>query len=116
SHCAGCISIAGSQFDFPDTLTAIAAVAFQDARTRPEPRWEFRTKCSRGGVQVGIRAPAKLPGAMQYLFDAHLHNDVVMCADPRTVRRDIAQHRIKPGSCLAFMDRIDPDQNAIDRK
>ncbi len=36
-----------------------------------------------------------------------------MGADPRTLRRDLAQQQIERRARLALMDRIDPDQNAV---
>ena len=84
------------QFDLPDTLTAVAAVLLEHARTgRLQPRREFRTKSVGGAVQVCIGAPAEVPGAVQHLLHAHLQDGVRMCADPRATRRDIAQHRIE---------------------
>ena len=51
---------------------------------------------------------------MQNLFHAHFENHVGMSADPRSARRNIAQHRIEHSSCLSVLDRVDPDEHPVE--
>ncbi len=50
---------------------------------------------------------------MEYLFHAHLRDDVGMGADPDTLCRDLPQHRVKRSARPAVGERIDPDKNPI---
>jgi hypothetical protein len=55
-------------------------------------------------------------GAVQDLLDAHFENHVRMRADPWTHGGDVAQQRIELLARLAVLDRVDPDQHAVDRR
>ena len=107
----------GAQLDLPDPLAAIATVLLQDTRAgRSKPRRECLAKGRGRAVEMGVGAPAKMLRAIQDLFHAHLEDHVGMRADPGTARRHVTQHRVKRLPCLAFVDRIDPDQHAIGRQ
>jgi hypothetical protein len=105
----------GNRLDLPHSLAAIAAVLLEHARAgRLQSRREFCAERRRRAVEMRVGAPAEVPGAMQDLLYAHLEDDVRVRADPRTARRHIAQQRVKHRARLALVNRIDPDQHAID--
>jgi len=66
-----------------------------------------------GPVQMGVGAPPEMFRAVQNLFDAHLEDNVGMCADPRASCRDAAQHGVKHVPRPALVNRIDPDEDAV---
>jgi hypothetical protein len=51
--------------------------------------------------------------AVQNFFYAHLEDDVGVCADPRASCRDAAQYGVKHVPRPAFVNRIDPDEDAV---
>src|SRR2546423_1522410 len=78
-----------------------------------ELRWELGGKLRRAGIDMRIRAPAEVLGSVQNLLDAHLQNDIGMCADPWTARGDLSQQRIERSASLAAAQRIDPDEDTV---
>src|ERR1700722_3681145 len=101
----------------PDTLACIATVLFEDpGACRSQAGWEFAAEYVCAVVAMGVAAPTQMARPVEYLLDAHLEDDVGMCADPRALRRDLAKQRVERHTCFALMDRIDPDQDAIHRE
>ena len=66
-----------------------------------------------GPVQMGVRAPPEMFSAVQNILDAHLEDDVGVCADPRASCRDAAQYGVKHVPRPAFVNRIDPDEDTV---
>ena len=79
-----------------------------------QPRGEFVPERAHRTVDVGVGPPAEVPGAVEDFLHAHLEDHVGMRADPRAAGRDIAQQRIEHGARLAGVERIDPDEHAVD--
>jgi hypothetical protein len=52
---------------------------------------------------------------MEYLLGAHLEDHVGMGADPNAACRDLAQQRVEMGAIAALMNRVYPDEHAIER-
>lgn len=52
---------------------------------------------------------------MEHLLGAHLEDDVGMGADPNAARRDLAQQRVEMGAVAPFVNRVYPDEYAIER-
>ena len=80
----------GREFDPPHALATVASVLFDDPRTRQlQPPRKFLMKCFGGAIQMGVRAPAKVSGAVKHLFRAHLEDHIRMRTDPNTVSGDV---------------------------
>src|SRR5215472_7728717 len=101
---------------FPHALAAVAAVLLQHPRAGLQSHWERVTKFRRATIEMRVRAPAEMLGAVENLLDAHFENDVGMRAGPRPARRDVTQQRVERLARLALVDRIDPDEHAIGAK
>src|SRR5215211_543337 len=102
------------RLDFPDPLAAVAAVALDHARAGREPRREFDTHRLGRSIEGRVTAPAHRAGAMQDLLGAHLEDYIRMSAHPDAARRDLAQQRVEIGTVAPFVDRVDPDEYAIE--
>ncbi len=50
---------------------------------------------------------------MEHFLGPHLEDHVRMGADPYAARCKLSQQGIKPGAVSAFMDRIDPHEDAV---
>src|SRR3954447_6877386 len=50
---------------------------------------------------------------MEHFLGPHLEDDVRMGADPYAARCKLSQQRIKLGAVSAFMDGIDPHEDAV---
>ena len=111
------VRLVGHELDFPHPLPAIASVLLEDAGTRGlQPGRESRTELGHVAIKVRVGAPAEMSGPVQDFLHTHLHDDVGMRADPRSVRGNIAQQGIKRHAGSALMDRIDPHQHPIRRR
>ena len=108
-----CALRAPSRFHLPHALTAVAAVLLEDTRAQPETFRQPGPQIVCGPIEMRVRAPAEMPGAVQDFFDPHSENDVGVRADPRASRRHIPQHRVEHLPGAAFVDRIDPNQHAV---
>jgi hypothetical protein len=75
----------------PDALPAVAAVLLQHPWAGLQPRREGLAKFRRTAIEMRVRAPAEMLGAVENLLDAHFENDVGMRADPRPARSNVAQ-------------------------
>jgi hypothetical protein len=77
-------------FDFPDTLTTIAAVLLWNARLGGlQARGELVSTGLRRAIEMRVGSPSKMPGSMQHLLHAHLEDHVGVRADPGTARSHI---------------------------
>ena len=81
-----------------------------------EPRRKRVAERAGRAVDVGVGAPAEMPGAVEDVLRAHLEDRVGMRADPRTARRDVAQHGVEHRTRPAVVERIDPHEHAVDRE
>lgn len=61
-----------------------------------------------------VGSPAEMTRSVEHVLDAHLQDHVGMCAHPWPLRRNVAKQRVEGLARLALMDRIDPDEHAID--
>jgi hypothetical protein len=50
---------------------------------------------------------------MEHLLGAHLEDHIGMGAHPDAARRDLAQQRVEIGAVAPLVNRIDPDEHAI---
>jgi hypothetical protein len=60
-----------------------------------------------------IGPPTEMLRSVLDFLDAHLYDHAWVRADPRSARRDIAQHRIEHSAGLSSTERIDPHQHTV---
>ena len=99
----------------PHALAAIAAILLEHARAvRLQARRKFGAEGCGAVIAMRVGAPAQMTRSVEHVLDAHLQDDVGMRAHPRALRRNLAKQRIERRARLALMDRIDPDEHAVD--
>ena len=79
-----------------------------------QPRRKFVAERAHANGRCGCRSPSRDAGAVENFLHAHLEDHVGMRADPRAAGRDVAQQRVEHGARPAGVERIDPDQHAVD--
>ena len=52
---------------------------------------------------------------MEHLLGAHFENHIGMGAHPHAARRNFAQQRVEIGAVASLVNRVDPDEHAIER-
>jgi hypothetical protein len=62
---------------------------------------------------MGVRAPAKVLGAVKDFLHAHLENHVRMGTYPYAFRRHVPQQRIEDNPVLSRKERINPDKDTV---
>ena len=80
-----------NKLHFPHALPTISPVLLQYPRTIVQLRRKCVTKLRRIAIEMRVRSPAEMLGAVKDLLDAHFENDLGMRADPRPTRSDVAQ-------------------------
>ncbi len=107
-------TIVVDELHLPDPQPAVTPVLFQHARPRGgQPGGEPSPELFDRGIEVGVDAPAKVPGPVQDLLHPHLEDQVRVGADPDAPRRHLPQQSVQPRSVTLVRDRIDPHQHAV---
>jgi len=104
----------GCELDLPHAFAAVASVLFEHSRDRRSQalRKLFAERCG-AAIQVGVRAPAEMPGAVKNFLHAHLEDHIRMGTDPYAFRRHVPQQRVEHNPVLSRKKRIDPDQDTV---
>jgi hypothetical protein len=63
---------------------------------------------------MDVAAPAHLAGVEEHVLRTQLHDHIGMRADEDAGARDVAQHGVQRSTRMSVVDRIDPDQRAVD--
>src|SRR5262249_4687691 len=79
-----------------------------------EPGREFVVEGVHRAIDVRVGAPAEVLGTVENLLGAHLEDHVGMGAHPRPARRNVAQQGVEHGARPAGIERIDPDEHAVE--
>src|SRR5215470_18929707 len=99
----------------PDALAAVAAVALDHARANGEPRRQFDAHRLGRSIEGRVAAPTHRAGTMEHLLGAHLEDHVGMGAHPGAACHDLAQQRVEIDAVAPLVNRVDPDEHAIER-
>jgi hypothetical protein len=79
-----------------------------------EPCRQFGAHRLGRSIEGRIATPAHRAGTMEHLLGAHLEDHIGMGAHPDSARRDLAQQRVKIDAAASLVNRVHPDEHAIE--
>src|SRR5690348_10153822 len=106
-------SVGTQRLDLPDTGAAHAAILLQDDGAVDKPSGQIRAELLEGAIEVGRRAPAHPGCGDQHLLRRHAGDHVRMSRYPDAALRDLPKERIELRAVEAFLDRVHPDEDAV---
>ena len=105
------------QFDLPHPVAAVAPALLQDDSTAfTKPGRETSRELFGRAVEIDVGAPADVPGAEQHFLGSQLQNHAGIRGDPDALRRGLEKHSVQVPSVGAVLNRIDPDQDTVERE
>src|SRR6202035_3130019 len=112
-----CLGMHVEQLYLPHAVASVAPALLQNGPTPfTKPGRETLRELFGGAIQLGVVAPADVPSAEQHLLGAELQDHRRIRGNPYALRRGFDKNGVQVPSVGAILNRIDPDQDTVERE